>query len=555
MRAAKILLTLLSIVLLSLVLYSCKSRDNPGIEERITGSRETSFDAADPGLAELVSSDQLAILSVDGPPQAYTIYIEPASGSVIEQWSYYITGREINFINGDYDGGIEVPLPDISPDVPIPQLPIYPWEILKDFSPGSVIRNTGTALFNTSALILPGWNDGYEVARLWLLSGGGNMVTVDERIVMLNIDPGEALDLDQFTINDFLVGTLVGGDSRLGVILSPDSEAGSYRLSLSPRGQGTTEDGTGFIFDLNGPDIENTFIIGETAEVALAGIDGSESYIPEASGAVGIEKYENGYLLIIDARINGYDYMLSGFMGDAVWNSNDSSTIRAIGEVPEFLGDAPELISEDPGVLESTGDETGVTPEPDWVLVFSDTFDSNENGWPVTYGEEDERLFYQSDIFQGNYSVYSQQKKEGSFFVERLIPGELEQVFTVNIDVLQEGAGSSGGGLALSDKNGANQIYFIVFAEGKYFWIVQKDSSGLKYPLDYPVPEINPSGEINTLSVKRAGPDFYFSVNSKWVGGITMEDFVIDHLGVVVNTGSDEPLTCYFDNLKVYYLR
>ncbi len=536
---------------------SCSSRDIISSTSSISDSESGSFDAGAPGLAELVSPDQLAILSVDGPPQAYTIYIDPTSGSVIEQWSYYLLGREINFIDGVYEGGLEVPLPDAVPDVPIPELAIYPWEILNDFSPEAVIRETGTAIFNTSGLVLPGWNDGYEVARLWLLSGGGNMITVDGRLAMLDIDPGETLELDQFAINDFLVGTLVDDNSRLGAILSPDSEAGSYRLSLSPRGQGTTEDGTGFIFELTGTDIEKTFVIGEDAEVIVSGIDGSE-IIPQASGAVAVEKYDNGYTLAINALINGQEYVLAGFMGSAVWRSGDTSTIRAIGDVPEFISDNPELISENTELTitkeDESEDESEVTLEPDWVLAFSDTFDSNENGWPVSYGEENEDVFYQSDIFQEQYLVFVQQKKEGKYFVERLIPRELGQTFSINIDIAQEGAGSSGGGLALSDKNGVNQIYFLVFADGGYFWIVQRDNSGLKYPLDYPVSEIKSVGQINTLSIKRAGAGFYFFINSHAVGAVTMEDFVVDHIGVVVNSGPEESVTCYFDKLEVYDL-
>jgi hypothetical protein len=53
----------------------------------------------------------------------------------------------------------------------------------------------------------------------------------------------------------------------------------------------------------------------------------------------------------------------------------------------------------------------------------------------------------------------------------------------------------------------------------------------------------------------RGESKFYFSINSKWVGGITMEDFDIDFLGVVVNSDSEEPITYYFDNLEVYDLR
>ena len=52
---------------------SCSSRDIISSTSSISDSESGSFDAGAPGLAELVSPDQLAILSVDGPPQAYTI--------------------------------------------------------------------------------------------------------------------------------------------------------------------------------------------------------------------------------------------------------------------------------------------------------------------------------------------------------------------------------------------------------------------------------------------------------------------------------------------------
>ena len=135
-----------------------------------------------------------------------------------------------------------------------------------------------------------------------------------------------------------------------------------------------------------------------------------------------------------------------------------------------------------------------------------------------------------------------------------MIDRKLEEVFTVNIDILQEGAKSSGGGLALSDKNGVNQIYFLVLTEDGNFQVVKRDSSGLKYLVDYPDSKINPSGEINTLTIYKEEPDYYFFINDLLVAKVIIEDFVIDSLGVVVNVGSEEPVTCYFDNLEVYDL-
>ena len=547
------------ITLLSVFLTRSCSNSNITSYSADTAISETAyFDAMAPGLAELVSSDQLAILSVDGPPQAYTIYIDPATGSVIEQWSYFILGREINFMDGVYEGGMEVPLPESASALPVPQLTVYPWEILNNFSAEAVISKTGTALFNTSALVLPGWNDNFEVARLWLLSGGGNMVTVDSSLAMLNIDPGKALDLDQFAIDDFLVGTLTGDNNRLGAILSPFSNAASYRLSLSPRGQGSTEDGTGFIFDLEGPGIEKKFVIGNDATVRISGIDGSENPAGEATGTVDMKKNGNGYDIFINAVINGQDIFLEGFMGSAVWKSNDNSTVKAIGNAATLTVNPEDEIPAES--VKNTVEETTKSSETEWVQIWTETFESNENGWPVSYGEQGESAYFQSDIFEGQYLVNGQQKKEGHTIIKRSIPLDLDMVFDMvfmaSIEVVQEGSEFSGGGLIFSDKNGANEIYFIVSATYGIFRLIQKDSTGYSYPLDYRVSSINPPGQVNILLVKRFGPLFYFYINSELVGGLTVENLVIDNIGVCLITyWEEEPITCYFDNLGIYEIQ
>jgi hypothetical protein len=543
------------IILLSVfITRSCSNSNITSYSTDAAISGTAYFDAMAPGLAELVSSDQLAILSVDGPPQAYTIYIDPATGSVIEQWSYFILGREINFMDGVYKGGMEVPLSESASGLPVPQLTVYPWEILNNFSAEAVVSKTGTALFNTSALVLPGWNDNFEVARLWLLSGGGNMVTVDSSLAMLNIDPGKALDLDQFAIDDFLVGTLKGDNNRLGAILSPSSNAASYRLSLSPRGQGSTEDGTGFIFDLEGPGIEKKFVIGNDSAVRISGIDGSENSAGEAIGTVDMKKNGNGYDIFINAVINGQDIFLEGFMGSAVWRSNDNSTVKAISNATALIVNPEDEIPAE--IVENTVKETAEPSETEWVPVWTETFESNENGWPVSYGEQGKSAYFQSDIFEGQYLVYGQQKKEGNTIIKRLIPLDLEMVFMASIEVVQEGSEFSGGGLILSDKYEDNEIYFIVSATNGIFRLIQKDSNGYSYPLDYRVSSINPPGQVNILSVKRFGPLFYFYINSELVGGLEVENLVIDNIGVgLITYWEEEPITCYFDNLEIYEIQ
>jgi len=67
--------------------------------------------------------------------------------------------------------------------------------------------------------------------------------------------------------------------------------------------------------------------------------------------------------------------------------------------------------------------------------VWIETFDSNKNGWPVSYGEQGKSAYFQSDIFEGQYLVNGQQKKEGNTIIKRLIPLDLEMVFMTSIEV------------------------------------------------------------------------------------------------------------------------
>jgi hypothetical protein len=275
-------------------------------------------DDTQPDPSEYISPDHATMVAVNGPPQAFTVYFDPISDSVLEEWTYFTIGQEVVFSDGSYEGGVEVPLPEIDESAAIPWPAAFPWQILQDPTPEQMVSLAGPALFRTSAFVLPGWNDDYQVARLWVLAGGGNMITVDGELAMVSIDPGQAVDEDLLEVSNLFVGTLGEGDDRLGAILSPGDGPGTYRLSLSPRGQGTTEDGTEVVFDLEeaGPDGSSG---GRTRVVAL---DGSEE-VPDARGTVNVKAEGDGYEVSVDVRVDGREIVVSGRMRSGLWTATD----------------------------------------------------------------------------------------------------------------------------------------------------------------------------------------------------------------------------------------
>jgi pSer/pThr/pTyr-binding forkhead associated (FHA) protein len=274
--------------------------------------------------SEHISPDQGAVLDVNGPPQAFTVYLDPISGSIFEEWSYYTLGQEINFTDGSYEGGVDAPLPEIDESAPIPDPAAYPWQILQNPTPDQVVKLAGPALFRTSAFVLPGWNDDYQVARLWILAGGGDMITVDGVLAMASIDTGYAMDEALFQVSELFVGTLGEGEDRLGAILSPGGETGTYRLSLSPRGQGTTQAGTEVVFDLKSSSPEGAFTLGTNAFASVVEYDGSEKRA-QASGMVIITTDGNTCKVSVNTRVDDRALVVSGRMRSGLWTVDDGA--------------------------------------------------------------------------------------------------------------------------------------------------------------------------------------------------------------------------------------
>jgi hypothetical protein len=152
------------------------------------------------------------------------------------------------------------------------------------------------------------------------------MITVDGDLAMASIDPGHAMDEALFEISELFVGTLGEGDARLGAILSPGDETGTYRLSLSPRGQGTTQAGTEVVFDLEGSSFEGVFTLGTNAAASVVDYDGSETRA-QASGTVIITTDGNTCKVTVNAQVDDRALAVSGRMRSGLWTVDDGAGI------------------------------------------------------------------------------------------------------------------------------------------------------------------------------------------------------------------------------------
>ncbi len=517
----------------------------------------TRFDTEHPEQTQGVSPDQLAILTIDGTPQAFTIFIDPLSGSILEEWDYFTTGKELYFLDGVFQGGMEVPAPEILTGVSIPELPLYPWEIIEEFTPTCSVELAGAALFSTSALVLPGWNDGYEVARLWMLAGGGSMITVEGQLALLSIDPGEVIDLDQFEVTGFFIGTLGEGDHRLGGILSPGNLPGTFRLSLSPRGQGTTQDGSEIIFDLAGAQVDRVFVLGTDAHASTVDLDGTEHPAP-ASGTIEISRQGKNYAVSLDVTINERSYEISGLLGNGLWQRRDPSTAQALGEANPLAGRQTTAITQQPQADPASrppNDNTPTAPEANvgWNLLLDDMFEANNNQWPVTFSSQDEVLFYQSDLFQSQYLVFAQRKSGVRPQITRMIDFNVGLQFKISVEVTQEGNAASDCGLVISTQDEAHRLGFGVSAADRAFRVLQKEAGGSwEETLGWTPSQAIDPGQANQLSWLGNSQGLTFYINDQQVGVLEITGLDVQRLGFSASVGSEEPVLCYFDNLKVF---
>ncbi|HNR02636.1 MAG TPA: hypothetical protein PKK59_08885 [Anaerolineaceae bacterium] len=510
------------------------------------------------------SPDQQAVLSVDGAPQAFTMYIEPTTGAVIEEWDYFTLAKQVLFTDGVYQGGLEVPLPEIIPYAGTPEPAVFPWEIGREFTADCVVALAGPAFFDTSAMVLSGWNDGNEIARLWTLAGGGSMITVDGHLALLSIDPGEAVDLEQFKIRDFYIGTLGEGDSRLGAILSPGSEKRTWRLSLSPRGQGSTKDGTEYIIDLQGSNLRGEFAFGENASAGIVSLDGVEQPVA-ASGTLTLKREAKLFSIEISAIVDGHDLQLTGLLGNGFWEDTDGQTAQALGDrsprvvvqaaasTPVAISPTQTTIAPAPSAVNPAApDATQTEAKSSWRLVLEDTFENNANGWPITYGTEGDLVYFQSDLFEEQYLVHVEYRAGVQPMIRRTIDFDLGEAFLIEADVMQEGPPQTDCGLVISSADEAVSVRFNIDSNEGVFSLAKKTgSAGWEELLAWTTsPQIN-NGKLNKLSIVGYSEGIMVFINSKLAAFSEISAIDVQRLGFTASVTPENSVTCTFDNLRV----
>jgi hypothetical protein len=510
-------------------------------------SAHTAFDLSRLDTLSHLSDDQRTVLALNGPPQAFTLAFDPLSGAVIEEWSYFTLGQQLMFLDGAYQGGIEAPAPQIVAGATIPAPAMYPWEVLEEPRPACVVKMAGPALFLTSALVLPGWNDDSEVARLWMLAEGGTMITVDGRLALVSIDPGVALDLEEYRVGGLFIGALGEGADRVGAILSPGDGMGRYRLSFSPRGQGTTRVGTEVILDLEGLSLAGEYTLGANARASVVDRDGFVVPAP-ASGTVTIASVGNAFDIMLDARVDSSTYRMSGMVAVGLWRSWDRLpglalnetwppvTRRAVGVQPTAavtrLAEAPPTATP--------------APEASWRLLLQEPFDSNVNEW-FTGTRDGEKVRLTTELAQGRYSLLTETGSGAPSWAGQSIEVAVGSRFSISLEATQTGDATSYCGLYVAGEKHAGRI--VLFASSV------SGSSAVLHGDGEPEWERSPSvqvGGANRLAVFSDGSEIVFLVNGAPVGQVAADGLDVRWVGVVASYGSSTATECSFDDLEIW---
>jgi hypothetical protein len=198
-----------------------------------------------------------------------------------------------------------------------------PWQVLADPRGECVVSRAGPALWQTSAVVLPGWNDD-AVAHVWRLAGGGTLTTVEDRVVAVELDPATAFEPPPDAPLSY-VGELQGdGGAKVGALLSRGERT---RLSISPRGQGTTEDGVEHVFVVqpSGDDpLAGEYVAGTDLEALRVAADGTESPV-NATGQLIVEADGSEYQIDVHLDLGGSPVRATGRLRNALWSVGEGS--------------------------------------------------------------------------------------------------------------------------------------------------------------------------------------------------------------------------------------
>lgn len=265
--------------------------------------------------ADAPGGDQGAVVTRLGAPPVFSLRLPPPGSDPAaakeEAWVYPQRGDTLLFEGDHFRGGTRSPVATQVQDAPI-----TPWQVGADPRPECVVLAAGPAFFVTSAIVLPGWNDD-AVAHVFRLARGGTMVIVGERLAALHVDPREAFDPPPH-VPQLYVGALRprDGESPHGAVMALSSER-MPRLRVSPRGQGTTEDGVEHVVEL-GRRGRGPF---GAADLRVFRVSPEGEEAPIACSGPGLQLAARGDALQIDLslRCDTTELGLSGVLRNAAW--------------------------------------------------------------------------------------------------------------------------------------------------------------------------------------------------------------------------------------------
>ncbi len=265
------------------------------------------------------TGDRAAIAERSGVLDAFVLALDPNGSEHSEQWIYRSRGEVVALSGGSYRGGVR----RRARSGETPPVPLLPWQVLADPRGECVVQRAGPALWQTSAVVLPGWND-EAVAHVWRLARGGTLTTVGDRVVAVEIDPATAFDAPAEAPLSY-VGELRGdGGAPLGALLSRGERT---RLSISPRGQGTTEDGVEHVLVLqpSGDDpLAGEYVTGTGLEALRVSADGRESPM-NATGRLVVQPVGAEYRIDAQLELGGSPVRATGQLRNALWAVGEGS--------------------------------------------------------------------------------------------------------------------------------------------------------------------------------------------------------------------------------------
>jgi hypothetical protein len=268
---------------------------------------------AGPGSTE-PTGDRATLVQMNGTPDAFVVAMDPKGSEHEELWDYRALGQQIAFRKGSYQGGTIGPKGEPAKSKPR----LTPWGVIAQPTPECIVQHIGPALWQTSAMVFPGHNDD-SVAHLWRLAGGGTMATTGERLIWLQYEADSAKPLPDDPPLAY-VGELTGGGASLGALLTRGQN--KTRLSVSPRGQGTTKDGVEHVIEIHATDsvpFAGEHEVGSSASVRRVDRDGVESDV-EATGRVVLERTpDKGFSVDLDVRVGKLAVTGTGSLRNALW--------------------------------------------------------------------------------------------------------------------------------------------------------------------------------------------------------------------------------------------